>query len=373
LSVLIVLHEATRTGAPRIGGLIAGALKKYRDVRILCLSGGPLLDWLRDRVGTNNVEVHQFDRVRHQISFNERLGFAKSFLERDASPIVYVNSLAASEFILAAKSQGKFAVVHVHEKMEEMKKLLAIQLMKLEVLSVCDAVVLAAEDLKRDLVDVFGFAPERLINFGIAVDAEEIDRLAQEGKPNAVTATGTVFKPGDRLAVGMVGHASKRKGVDIFFEVSKTLPEHDFIWVGNWVPSDAPENPIYDEFSKARLSNLFVTGGVSNPYKYISKFDLFYLSSREDPNPVVLAEALLLGVPILAFSKTTAVTDFLGRSAILCHGHTNLDDSVRVLRALDTSEVRSDAFRPNAAEYRHKFDVSDKITNVVELLDSLEP
>ena len=97
MSVLIVLHEATRTGAPRVGGLIAGALKEYRDVRVLCLSGGPLLDWLRDRVGSNNVHVHQFDRVRHQVAYSERLSFAKSFLEQDPSQIVYVNSLAAKK------------------------------------------------------------------------------------------------------------------------------------------------------------------------------------------------------------------------------------------------------------------------------------
>src|SRR5262249_48412334 len=82
LSVLVVLHEATRTGAPRVGGLIAGALKEYREVSVLCLSSGPLLGWLRDRVGADNVYVHDFERVRHQVSFNERVSFAKSFLER---------------------------------------------------------------------------------------------------------------------------------------------------------------------------------------------------------------------------------------------------------------------------------------------------
>jgi glycosyltransferase involved in cell wall biosynthesis len=372
LSILIVLHEATRTGAPRVGGLIAGALKQFRDVRVLCLSGGPLLDWLRERVGAENVHVHQLDRVRHQVSFAERLAFAHSFLEQDLSSVVYVNSLAACEFVVAAKSAGKFAVLHVHEKKEEMRKLLAIQLMKLEVLSLCDAVVLAADDLRQDLLDVFGFIPEHLVNFGIAVDAAEIDRLAHDGDLDAETAGGKRFKRSDRLLVGMVGHASKRKGTDIFFDAAQALPEHDFIWVGNWAPDDSPENPSYDQFTTSRLPNLFVSGGVDNPYKYISTFDLFFLSSREDPNPVVLAEALLLRVPVLAFSKTTAVTDFLGRSAILCHGDANLDDSVRVLKAAQSSELRSDAFRPNSREYRLKFDVSAKISSIVELLETLQ-
>ena len=372
MSVLIVLHEATRTGAPRIGGLIAGALKQHRDVRILCLTDGPLLDWLRERVGTENVFVHQYDRPRHQVNFVERLRYANSFLERDPSSIVYVNSMAACEFVFAAKAAGKTAVIHVHEKVEELRKLLAIQLMKLEVLSLSDAVVLAAEDLRQDLADVFGYLPDRVLNFGIAVDADEIDRLAQDGNPAAYSAERIPFSRTDRLAIGMVGHASPRKGTDIFFNAAKSLPQHDFIWVGNWEPTDAPENPIYDQFVATKLPNLFVSGSVSNPYKYISNFDLFFLSSREDPNPVVLAEALILRVPILAFSTTTAVTDFLGRCAILCHGRTNLDDSVRVLKALEPTEVRSDSFRPNARDHRQRFSINDKISGVAELLNSLE-
>lgn len=373
MSVLIVLHEATRTGAPKIGGLIAGALKQHREVKILSLTDGPLLDWLRERVGEENVDVHQYDKPRHQVSFTERLDFAKSYLERDPNPIVYVNSLAACEFVFAAKAAGKFAVLHVHEKKEEMRKLLAIQLMKLEVLAVSDAVVLAADNLREDLVDVFGFLPEQIMNFGIAVDAEEVERLARDGVPEAETAAGKKFKRSERLVVGMVGHASQRKGSDIFFEAAKSLPQHDFIWIGNWSADDAPENTVYSDFVNDKLPNLSVSGGVSNPYKYIANFDLFFLSSREDPNPVVLAEALILGVPILAFSKTTAVTDFLGRSAIVCHGHTNLADSVRVLKALDKAEVRSDAFKPNVAEHRRRFSVTDKVADLVDLLDSLQP
>jgi glycosyltransferase involved in cell wall biosynthesis len=371
LSCIIVLHEATRTGAPRIGGLIAGALKKYRDVRIVCLSGGPLLQWLCERVGPENVQVHQFDRARHHISFNERVRTATSILERYASPFVYVNSLASSEFIVAAKAVGKFVVLHVHDKVDEMKNLLAAQLMKLEVLTLCDAVVLAAEELERDIVEVFGFVPERLMNFGIAVDVKEITKMAQEHELSATTATGVSFKSTNRMIVGMVGHASRRKGVDIFFEAARALAQHDFIWVGNWELSDAPENIVHQLFLQSKLPNLYISGNTNNPYKYISSFDLFFLSSREDPNPVVAAEALVLKVPILAFSKATAVTNFLGRSAILCHGHTNTEDAVRVLGALDKSMTHSDLFRPNIEESLRRFDIVEKIVKINDLLDSL--
>jgi glycosyltransferase involved in cell wall biosynthesis len=249
---------------------------------------------------------------------------------------------------------------------------MAHHLTKMGVVSLCDAVVLAAEDLKADLSEVFGFVPERTLNFGIAVDTKELTEQAQDADAMAKTARGARFARGDRLVVGMVGHASKRKGCDIFFETAKALPEHDFIWVGNWAPPEGIENVIYDDFVKARLPNLFTSGGVSNPYKYISRFDLFFLSSREDPNPVVIAESLLLGVPILAFSKTTAVADFLGRSTILCHGHTNVEDTVRILKMMEPSEVRSDWFKPAAEDFQKRFDISEKTASLIDLFGSLQ-
>lgn len=371
MSILIVLHEASRTGAPKIGGLIAASLKRDRDVRVVCLEGGPLLGWLEEKIGSANVRVIQFDGPRFRVPFNQRVEIAKSVIEQDASEIVYINSLSASEFIVAAKAAGRFAVLHLHEKAHEMRHLLAHHLTKLGIVSLCDAVVLAAEELKADLCEVFGVTPELLFNFGIAVDMKEIAELSRQDEVVAESASGDRFERGDRLVVGMVGHASKRKGCDIFFEAAKALPEHDFVWVGNWAPPEGIENIVFDQFVEAKLPNLFVSGSVSNPYQYISKFDLFFLSSREDPNPVVLAESLLLRVPILAFSKTTAVTDFLGRSAILCHGHTNLDDSVRVLKMLNTSNARSDEFRPVTEDYRQRFDILEKTAGLNDLFASL--
>ncbi len=371
MSVLFVLHEASRTGAPRVGGLIAAALQQHFDVRVLCLSDGPLIDWIRERVGPTRVSLLDYQNSRHQIPFAERVRAARAAIEAKPCELVYVNSVAASEFVVAAKSAGIVTVLHVHEKAQALRRILEIDLAKLEILALCDGVVLAAGELRKDLVEVFGFVPERHFDFGIAVDAREIEDLAGDTDAAVYNAIGRPNRWGDRLTIGMCGYASRRKGSDIFFEVAPPLPEHDFVWVGDWSRDEAPENIVFDEYSTRKLPNLYVTGGVDNPYKYIGRFDLFFLSSREDPNPLVLTEALLLGVPVFCFSRTTAVTDFLGRSAILCHGAVNTPDSVRVLRALDAAEIRSDAFRGLTAAYRDHFDVSKKIGGLVEFLSSL--
>jgi len=371
VSITIVLHEATRTGAPKVGGIIAAGLQKYEDVRVICLDDGPLLGWLQQRIGEDRVSVVSSQQLRYRSSFNERLRLAEAALRENPTDIVYVNSFAAAEYAVAGKAVGSTVVLHLHEKAGEMRKILALDLAKMEVMSMCDGIILAADALEHDVVEVFGSIPEKCLRFGIVVDTLEIAQFADEDGAIVQNAAGDAIAWGGRASIGMCGVASRRKGSDIFFEIAARLPQHDFVWIGNWAPNEAPENPVYDEFLAARLPNFYVSGGIDNPYKFIKRLDLFFLSSREDPNPLVLAEAMLLSTPILAFSATTAVSDFLGRTAILCHGATNIADAERVMKAIDLKELRSPSFRGLADAHRARFDMSAKAEGLVSFLNSL--
>lgn len=368
MRVDLVLHEASRTGAPRVGGLIAAALGKRFEVRVLCLGDGPLIGWLRDRLGADRVSLLDFGDPRHRTPFTQRVQLAAAAMAETRPDLLYVNSIAASEFVFAGAASGIATVVNIHENAEMIRRLMEIDLTKREVLSICDGVILAAADQRRDLAEVFGFVPERTLDFGIAVDREEIARLAVDGEAVARNAAGDQLRWGERLCIGMCGHASRRKGADIFFEAAAAVPHCDFLWVGNWDRHDAPENPAGERFLSERLPNLYVTGGVDNPYQYFRRLDLLFLSSRDEANPVIIAEVMALGVPVLAFSRTTAVADFLGRSGILCYSEPNLEDAVRVLQGLDATVVRSDDFRSVAADMQSHYDIVDKTPGLVQFL-----
>jgi hypothetical protein len=80
---------------------------------------------------------------------------------------------------------------------------------------------------------------------------------------------------------------------------------------------------------------------------------------------------MVLRVPLLCFSATTAVTSFLARGGILCYGQVNVPDAVRVIKAIQPNEVRSDAFRGLTDEMRKGFDISSKIGELVELIGAV--
>jgi glycosyltransferase involved in cell wall biosynthesis len=298
-----------------------------------------------------------------------RVDFAKAILKQHDCDIVYVNSLASSEFLAAAKLVSRKSLLHVHEKIEEMQSLLRQQVTKYNITAFPEALILAGDGLAKDMVRMFGDIPDRILNWGIAVDTEEIVQLSNEDGAPATNISGKPLISRDRMRIGMVGHASPRKGSDIFLEVAKGLPERDFVWVGNWDEVEAPENiNTHTELLNTPLENFYLTGSVSNPYRHIKQFDLFFLSSREDPNPVVLAEAMLLRIPILVFSRVTAVTDFLGRSALLYHGQTSSEAAKCIINGLDATKLRSGTLSAPIDIVRERFDLSRNIDSVVNLL-----
>ncbi len=371
MSVTVIIHEATRTGAPRIGGLVARELGRRESVDAIVMKDGPLEEWIVECAEGAPVKFFREDEFFWRVPFEARLNAAKAALMESDSDVVYVNSLAASVFVFAAKALGRKVVLHVHEKAADMMNLLRHDIVKMDAVNLADGVILAAEEQAADIAEVFKTDTGGFRNFGIAVDFDAVRTAALEPSKPALNAREEDFVRRDRLVIGMCGHASLRKGVDTFYSTAKALPECDFLWVGGWGPEETADNAIFDAFVEDKLPNLYVTGSVANPYPYLAAFDMFFLSSREDPNPVVLAEAMTLGVPLLCFSATTGVTDRLGRSGILCYGSPNVEDAARVIRTFTPEKARSPEFKGLADTFLSAFDLREKMVMVNEMIAEL--
>jgi glycosyltransferase involved in cell wall biosynthesis len=371
MAISFVIHEATRTGAPRVGALIARELSRGEEVRVIVMKDGPLAPWLQETLGGRGLHICRGEPFDYRRPFEERLRLAAEMLTGQPGDVVYVNSLASSVFAFAAAGLRRKVVLHVHEKSADMVSLLAHDVTKLEVMRTAGAVVLAAEDIGRDLTEVFHAAPAEVATFGVAVEIEAVRAAARAPAASPVNARGEPLTRGGRMIVGMCGHASFRKGADIFLATAAACPEADFLWVGGWRPQEAGENIAYAEFISRALPNLYVAGAVDNPFPYMAEMDLFFLSSREDPNPLVVGEALALGLPILAFSATTAIADRLGRCAMLCYGKPNAVDAARVLRASSAEVLRRPEFRLAGEAFLADYDLKAKMSGIIELIARL--
>lgn len=105
-----------------------------------------------------------------------------------------------------------------------------------------------------------------------------------------------------------VGYADLRKGFDLFLQTAqrwmKTRDDVHFVWAGalsldmqRWVQSDLE----HTEFA----SRIHLIGFTREMSDYYSACDALFLTSREDPYPTVVLEAMNVGVPTVLFTGTT--------------------------------------------------------------------
>ena len=111
----------------------------------------------------------------------------------------------------------------------------------------------------------------------------------------------------DRIVLG-VGYADLRKGFDLFMETARRLvrdhKQLHFVWVGaissdmqRWVQNEFVHYPGSDR--------IHIIGFTDRASDYYSASDCLYLSSREDPYPTVVLEAMNVGLPVMVHRGTS--------------------------------------------------------------------
>jgi glycosyltransferase involved in cell wall biosynthesis len=118
--------------------------------------------------------------------------------------------------------------------------------------------------------------------------------------------------PNNLLVVGM-GVAQERKGTDLFVEIAHLCKSQNihFTWIGDF-ESKATKDVVDEKIKEYDLGDKIVfTGPLPRSYTNLLPFDLFFLSSREDPYPLVVLEAASLGIPCACFAGSGGIVDFV--------------------------------------------------------------
>jgi len=116
-----------------------------------------------------------------------------------------------------------------------------------------------------------------------------------------------------RIVLGM-GIADRRKGIDLFAETAQKMRKENayFVWVGNQETRFFKD--VYEMCEKTGLlksKRITFVPAVTDTAKYFAAADLFLLTSREDPFPSVVMEAMDAGVPVIAFEGCGGYTDIV--------------------------------------------------------------
>jgi len=122
--------------------------------------------------------------------------------------------------------------------------------------------------------------------------------------------------PQSAKVVLCVGYADHRKGIDLFTEIGKQVmakrEDVHFLWVGHF--DTTLEDGIRQSIREAGLESHFHFPGIDpDTDLYYAGSDVYALTSREDPFPSVVMEALQVQVPVIGFAGAGGFVDLLER------------------------------------------------------------
>ncbi|MDT7952947.1 MAG: glycoside hydrolase family 99-like domain-containing protein, partial [Acetobacteraceae bacterium] len=167
--------------------------------------------------------------------------------------------------------------------------------------------VFAAAFVRDRYHELIALAPERTV-------------LLPQGLYRPVERTGAAERrarlrlpEGATFAVGL-GYADLRKGFDLFLQVWRLAhaadPSIHLLWVGDL-------DPVISAYLGAEMAAAAATGTFHRlPFQadgaeWLAAADVHLLTSREDPYPSVVLEAMSAGVPTIAFEDVGGVPDLL--------------------------------------------------------------
>ncbi len=141
------------------------------------------------------------------------------------------------------------------------------------------------------------------------------DAVARSGPAPLVTLAPN--QCGQELVVGACALANVGKGVDQWLDVAMMLhgsdvtPPTRFVWVGAYGPET-----LALRAERGLDNDVEFAGETSNPYPALRSMDIFTLPSRADAFPLVVLEAMALGLPVVAFD-VGGVSEQLGKAGVL--------------------------------------------------------
>ena len=326
--VLFVGHDAARTGAPLLLLQFLRWLAANSSVQfeLLLRNGGELVPeysqiastYVLNYSGTGLRVVELLVRARARLRFGSSIGgLLRRRYPLQTFPVIYSNTVANGEIVDFFGKRGHRIICHAHE----MKYGIARwggETAK-ESSAYVHSFIAASQAVKRDLTEMWGLAENKIEVIHSFGRPYELSLGSQQECRTRIRAKLKI--PDADVVVGMCGTVDWRKGADLFPLLARAIKTrvgtrpYRFIWIGS--RANAPEHLqlVYDIERLGLNHDTTIIGEVRNAHEYLAALDIFALTSREDPCPLVMLEAAALALPIVCFGQSGGAPDFVGRDA----------------------------------------------------------
>lgn len=322
-TVLFLSHDASRTGAPIFLLRFLRWLRESRDLRFRMLVGKPG-DLISDFEALGTVDSFEATptllykllrriNLHNVLNLYHRFRLRENLLQSDVR-LIYTNSVASAGMLDFLSFLNCPVITHVHE-LEGVINALGAQ--NIDVLKMCTSEYIAvSQAVKKNLVECHKISEHKITMIHGFVPTKE-DIASMQSARGVIHQELKISE--DAKIVCACGSIEPRKGTDLFLQVAERVmlsyigSPVCFVWIGG-----EPEvvSGMRKQVESSMLSSVVrFVGHKPESFPYLNVSDIFLLTSREDPFPLVMMEAALCQKPIICFDHSGGASEFVGQDA----------------------------------------------------------
>jgi len=314
--LLAVTHAASITGAPMNLSHLLGWIRENTDIEVhtLVLEAGPLLPrfarygevTLLDSVapakllaiGQRGLDKLGAKRAPQLLAAARLIPQMRQLGEFD---LAYLNS--ATSIAIAPHLLGNAPIVsHVHELDVALRTMPDDQLRHLRTMP--HAWIAASRPVQHLMVDELELPADRVLLHDEFITAEALAHRTVSVR-EVEACRRELHLPDDAAVVIGAGTLDWRKGPDLFVQLACEVrrqtrrPVH-FVWLGG-EHQGTDWQRVRSDRDRAGADHVHFVETRDDPVPWFAMADVFALTSREDPLPLVCLESAALGTPIVSY------------------------------------------------------------------------
>lgn len=374
--ILFIGHEASLTGAPRSLLRIIQLLKKELACQPLIVlgKGG---DMKSEYAAQGRVIVLEspaprlFWRVLQKLfprlvlpNANKRRLLADT--KHRPPELIFVNTLSNGLILKHLDHLTAPVICRVAEFSVNFRSYPLIEYQKQRI----HRYIAVSEAVKADLI-ANGFPSDRIdVVYGAIDDAEP-------PKSEDFSLRQMYNLPPDTLLVGACGTRQWRKGTDLFIQVAHYVVNRldckniCFFWQGGRNSGYTGYDTYRYDIERYGLDgHVFLLETTRTPVAFYSQLDLFLLTSREDPFPLVVLEAAQARIPVIGFEHSGGAPEFIGNDCGCVVPYADIAAMAEVVESLANSPDKRKHLGQNALnKVRAHFTIEkagERILQIVE-------
>jgi len=324
--------------------------------------------WHKKNALTSVIKELIFSQTGGKLKSNAYRRKLLNSVQRGKYALVYVNSVQATDVLMELTESTNIPVIlHVHE-LEVMIKSVTDPLTFANSLKKTSAAIAVSEMVKQNLIQQHHIARDKV-------------QLVHEFIPDEVKITKSKAEIRNELGIEpnafvviSSGTIDLRKGIDLFVQVAKRVNETEdvnFIWIGANLKS-YEYFLIQQDIRKLKIKDkINIIESVTNPYDYYAAADLFLMTSREDPFPLVCLEAGKLGRPIVCFDDAIGSTEFIDDITGKVVPYLDTDAMVNAILDFKNDKSRLKNSGIEIMKRVKKYNAADAAKKIIEIIDSV--